>query len=63
MGQIIRGRQRPIGSQNEAFMQARFNKYQVEVKPGYFNDLLVSWPTAYRLWTLERLGEKGIRMR
>ena len=62
-GELFHGQQRPLGAQNEAFFQARFNKYRVVVEPGYFNDLLVSWPTDYRLWTLERLREKGIRMR
>ena len=63
MGQLIHGVQRPIGSQNEAYWPARCNKYRPVVEPGYYNDLLVSWPTSYRLWTLERLRAKGIRMK
>ena len=63
LGDFIHETQRPIGSQNEAFFQARFNKYRPDVEPGYFNDLLVSWPSSYRVWTIERLRERGIKMK
>ena len=63
LGDFIHDTQRPIGSQNEAFFQARFNKYRPDVEPGYYNDLLVSWPSSYRVWTVERLRERGLRMR
>lgn len=63
LGDFIHETQRPIGSQNEAFFQARYNKYRPDVEPGYFNDLLVSWPSSYRVWTVERLRERGLRMR
>ena len=63
LGEFIHDTQRPIGSQNEAFFQARYNKYRPDVEPGYFNDLLVSWPSSYRVWTVERLRERGLRMR
>ena len=63
LGDFIHETQRPIGSQNEAFFQARFNKYRPDVEPGYFNDLLVSWPSSYRVWTIERLRDRGIKMK
>ena len=63
LGDFIHDTQRPIGSQNEAFFQARYNKYRPDVEPGYFNDLLVAWPSSYRVSTIERLRERGIRMR
>ena len=61
LGDFVHDMQRPIGSQNEAFFQARFNKYRPVVEAGYWNDLLVGWPSAYRVWTIERLREKGPR--
>ena len=63
LGEFIHGTQRPIGSQNEAFFQARFNKYRPDVEPGYFNDLLVGWPSSFRVWTVERLRERSLAMR
>lgn len=63
LGDFIHETQRPIGSQNEAFFQARYNKYRPDVDPGYFNDLLVAWPSDYRVWALERLRARGERMR
>ena len=63
LGDFIHDTQRPIGSQNEAFFQARFNKYRPDVEPGYYNDLLVAWPSSYRVWAVERLRERGLRMR
>ena len=63
LGDFIHETQRPIGSQNEAFFQARFNKYRPDVEPGYFNDLLVSWPSSYRVWTVDRLRRRGLAMR
>ena len=61
LGDFIHDTQRPIGSQNEAFFQARYNKYRPDVEPGYFNDLLVSWPSSYRVWTVERLRARARR--
>lgn len=63
LGEFIHDTQRPIGSQNEAFFQARYNKYRPDVNPGYFNDLLVSWPSSYRVSTVERLRERGITIK
>ncbi len=58
LGDFIHDRQRPIGSQNEAFCQARYNKYRPVPDPGYFNDVLAPWPSAFRMWTVARLAEK-----
>ncbi len=59
LGDFIHDRQRPIGSQNEGFCQARYNKYRPVVEPGYFNDVLAPWPSAFRAWTVARLGKTG----
>ena len=58
LGDFIHDRQRPIGSQNEGFCQARYNKYRPVVEPGYFNDVLAPWPSAFRAWTVARLARK-----
>ena len=58
LGDFIHDRQRPIGSQNEGFCQARYNKYRPVPDPGYFNDVLAPWPSAFRAWTVARLAEK-----
>ena len=59
LGDFIHDRQRPIGSQNEGFCQARYNKYRPVAEPGYFNDVLAPWPSAFRAWTVARLGKSG----
>lgn len=56
LGDFIHDRQRPIGSQNEGFCQARYNKYRPVPDPGYFNDVLAPWPSAFRAWTVVRLA-------
>ena len=38
------------------FFQARYNKYRPVVEPGYFNDVLAPWPSAFRMWTVARLA-------
>ena len=58
LGDFIHDRQRPIGSQNEGFCQARYNKYRPVPDPGYFNDVLAPWPSAFRAWTVVRLEGK-----
>ena len=58
LGDFFHDKQRPIGSQNEGFFQARYNKYRPVVEPGYFNDVLAPWPSAFRMWTVARLAEK-----
>lgn len=63
VGEFFHGMQRPIGAQNEGFFQARFTKYRPVIEAGYWNDIFVSWPNSYRLWTLDRLHQKGIRLR
>ena len=57
LGDFIHDKQRPIGSQNEGFFQARYNKYRPVVEPGYFNDVLAPWPSAFRMWTVARLHD------
>ena len=57
LGDFFHDKQRPIGSQNEGFSQARYNKYRPVVEPGYFNDVLAPWPSAFRMWTVARLRE------
>ena len=57
LGDFIHDKQRPIGSQNEGFFQARYNKYRPVVEPGYFNDVLAPWPSAFRMWTVARRYE------
>ena len=56
LGDFFHDKQRPIGSQNEGFFQARYNKYRPVVEPGYFNDVLAPWPSAFRMWTVARLA-------
>ena len=58
LGDFIHDQQRPIGSQNEGFFQARYNKYRPVVEPGYFNDVLAPWPSAFRMWTIVRLANR-----
>ena len=60
LGDFYHDMQRPIGSQNEGFFQARYTKYRPVIEAGYWNDIFVSWPPAYRLWTLDRLHRKGV---
>ena len=57
LGDFFHDKQRPIGSQNEGFFQARYNKYRPVVEPGYFNDVLAPWPSAFRMWTVARLHD------
>ncbi|MBN2415268.1 hypothetical protein JXO52_05475 [bacterium] len=49
---LIRGKVRPAGSQNEAYFQAAWS-----AGPGMINDWLVAWPGAFRLETLRRLDD------
>jgi hypothetical protein len=57
LGDFFHDKQRPIGSQIEGFFQARYNKYRPVVEPGYFNDVLAPWPSAFRMWTVARLHD------
>ena len=59
LGEFYHDMQRPIGAQNEAFFQARFTKYRPVIEAGYWNDIFVAWPPAYRLWTLDRMRRMG----
>ncbi len=48
---VIRGKLRPVGSQDEGFFHTRWLEF------GDVCDWLVSWPTAFRLCTLRRLPD------
>lgn len=63
LGEFYHDMQRPIGAQNEGFFQARYTKYRPVIEAGYWNDIFVSWPPAYRLWTIDRLRERGVTIR
>lgn len=62
-GQLIHGQQRPVGSQSEAVCQARFTKYRPVIEAGYFTDILAPWPSAFRMWSVERMRARGWSMR
>jgi hypothetical protein len=51
----VHGVVRPAGSQTEAYFQTRWGG-----KPGYFNDWIVLWPSAFRLETLRTIGLDGL---
>ena len=52
-GHLIHGMQRPIGSQNEGFFQARWTKYRPTCEErGHYNDCLSAWSGAYRMKTV-----------
>ena len=63
LGEFYHDMQRPIGAQNEGFFQARYTKYRPVIEAGYWNDIFVSWPPAYRLWTLDRLRRLGVTLK
>ena len=57
-GHLIHGVQRPIGSHNEGFFQARWTKYRPTCEDrGHFNDCLSAWCGAYRMHTINRLSK------
>lgn len=58
-GELIRGRRRPLGGQNEAFLHCRWGQNPGEPVPGSFNDWLVAWPGAFRLWAMDMADELG----
>ena len=51
---VINGRVRPVGSQNEAYLQSHWNW---DAAPHFdrINSWLVAWPGAFRLETLRKL--------
>ena len=52
-GHLFHGMQRPIGSQNEGFFQARWTKYRPTCEErGHYNDCLSAWSGAYRMKTV-----------
>lgn len=57
-GDLVHDKQRPIGGQNEGFFQARFTKYRPVIESGYWNDILPPWPSAFRMWSVERMREQ-----
>lgn len=63
LGEFFHDMQRPIGAQNEGFFQARYTKYRPIIEEGYWNDIFVAWPNSYRLWTLDRMHQKGVRFK
>ncbi len=57
-GHLIHGMQRPVGSHNEGFFQARWTKYRPTCEDrGHFNDCLSAWCGAYRMYTIDRLKD------
>ena len=54
-GQLIHGRQRPIGSQSEAFFHCRWGHRADCNERGHMTDWLPSWVNAFRLYTMDRL--------
>lgn len=59
-GYVMHGLARMAGSANEAYLQSRWNWKCEAAEPGTFNDWLVAWPGAFRLFTiteLEKLDE------
>lgn len=58
-GEPVRGRRRPRGSQNEAFLHCRWGQSAAEPQPGSFNDWLVAWPGAFRLWAIDMAEAAG----
>lgn len=59
-GHLIHGMQRPIGSQNEGFFQARWTKYRPTCEErGHYNDCLSAWCGAYRMMTVDTMKKRG----
>lgn len=59
-GHLIHGMQRPIGSHNEGFFQARWTKYRpTPEERGHYNDCLSAWCGAYRMHTITRMKQSG----
>ena len=52
---VINGLVRPIGSQNEAFYQARWHHRKNVDDKGHLNNWLVSWVNVFRLNVIDRL--------
>ena len=60
-GQLFHGQQRPIGSQNEGFFQARWTKYRPTCEErGHYNDCLCGWSGAYRMMTVDKMEKMGM---
>lgn len=60
-GDVVNGLARPLGSQNEAFFNCVWAKYRPNSdQRGHFNDWLVSWVNAYRLYTINDLRTNGV---
>jgi len=60
-GQLFHGQQRPVGSQNEGFFQARWTKYRPTCEErGHYNDCLCGWSGAYRMMTVDKMEKLGM---
>ena len=53
---VINGTVRPRGGQNEAFFCCRWTRYRPVEERGHFNNWLVAWVNAYRLYAIHTLG-------
>lgn len=53
---VINGTLRPRGGQNEAFFGCRWTRYRPVEERGHFNNWLISWVNAYRLYAIHTLG-------
>lgn len=60
----IRGRVRPYGAQNEAFLHCRWGQPDYKNKAdqirGTINDWLVAWPSAFRLGTIADMEDMNL---
>ncbi|MDL2208566.1 pectate lyase [Parabacteroides sp. OttesenSCG-928-O15] len=54
---VINGRLRPVGSQNEAYLESEWN-WNSSSHFERINSWLVAWPGAFRLETLRKLGAR-----
>lgn len=59
-GAMVRGKWRPEGSQNEAYMHCRWYNTAAPCPPGSMNDWLVAWPAAFRLYAVSELRKMGV---
>lgn len=57
----IHGIKRPLGSQNEGFFHCRWTKYRPTCEErGHYNNHLVSWMGAWRIYTLAHLPKEDV---
>ena len=53
---VHEGLLRSAGSQNEAYFHCRWGFSDKAMKPGTFNDWLVAWPAAFRMYTISEMA-------